>query len=945
MASVAKSLDAAVAHHQQGRLEQAERLYRVVLRTEPAHADALHLLGVAAYQRGLARVAVDYIGQAIARRPDVAAFHSSLGAALRLEGAFDLAVESYREAIRLAPAQPGAHYNLGLALERLGRTDEAADAYQAALRAAPGFGDAHNNLGNLRLGQGLLDAALESFRAAIDAQDERPEFHFNLANALRAAERTNDAILEFRRSLLLKPDYPDALNNLGNLLKQQGEIDEAIACFEEVVRIDPRHRLAQANLGSALQLLRRYDEASQHLEAAWKLLPDDPDVAAGFARELQRRRCFDEAADIFRRVLAKHPAHARACFGMAAIRSDASDFDEAAAWFERGLAAAPDDLSAWTKLALIRSSQGDVDRARAGWDCALRLGADPLDARLNISNAHLFAGRFAEAHAGFAEAVQAAPEHAEAWNNLGNAANALGRVDEAIRCYERSLEIQPDAVGTRSNLGEMLRGQGRLEEAAEHFRHGFSSPLGPRLRLQEAMLLPQLYESAAEMSAWRDRLERRVDGLLDEGFAYDPASGIAPHCFYLAYQGIGERELLERIDRLYRPGPLPEPRGSAPGNDGRIRVGFLSQHFRNHTIAYLMHGLIAGLPRDRFHVTGLTHVPHDDEWGRRIRTSCDEYTVLTEHVPLAVRRAIDARLDVLFFADLGMDPFTSALARCRLAPVQCTTWGHPVTTGMRTIDHFLSSELVEPHGAAADYTERLVPLATLPACVERPSGPSRPWGRAELRLPENRTLYCCPQSLFKFHLDFDPLLAEILRRDPRGCLAVIASPQEKWNEVLRARLARLVPDIDERVIFLRRLPSDAFLGLLAVADVLLDTIHFGGGKTSYEALGMGVPVVTWPGRFARGRVTLGIYRTMGVSECIAGSAEEYVDLAVRLGTDREFAAHARDRIRATSGALFDDGDAVREIADFLQRAVASGAAPALRCAAIHPPQPAGGSHR
>jgi predicted O-linked N-acetylglucosamine transferase (SPINDLY family) len=125
------------------------------------------------------------------------------------------------------------------------------------------------------------------------------------------------------------------------------------------------------------------------------------------------------------------------------------------------------------------------------------------------------------------------------------------------------------------------------------------------------------------------------------------------------------------------------------------------------------------------------------------------------------------------------------------------------------------------------------------------------------------------------------------------------------------------------------LPQHEFLELLSVADAVLDPPGFGGGNSSYEALGIGVPVVTMPGAFMRGRVTLGCYRQMGFEELIAGSAEQYVEIAVRLASDAGFRERCRARIMEGAHRLFEDATAVRELEAFFEKAVDDAAAGAL----------------
>ena len=182
-------------------------------------------------------------------------------------------------------------------------------------------------------------------------------------------------------------------------------------------------------------------------------------------------------------------------------------------------------------------------------------------------------------------------------------------------------------------------------------------------------------------------------------------------------------------------------------------------------------------------------------------------------------------------------------------------------------------------------------------------------------------MYVCPQSLFKIHPEFDALLGGILRADLEGQVLLLCGQQPHWTEIIKGRLSRTIPDVAQRVKFLPRQSSDDFLRLLATADVLLDPIHFGGGNTTYEALEFGTPIVTWPGAFMRGRVTYACYRKLGIMDCVAADGDEYVKLAVRLGTDPAWREEIRSRILAAKDVLFENPAAVRELECFFVTAV------------------------
>jgi protein O-GlcNAc transferase len=214
-------------------------------------------------------------------------------------------------------------------------------------------------------------------------------------------------------------------------------------------------------------------------------------------------------------------------------------------------------------------------------------------------------------------------------------------------------------------------------------------------------------------------------------------------------------------------------------------------------------------------------------------------------------------------------------------------------------------------------------LARLPGttvCIARPALPARAKSRAELGLPHAARLYVCPQSLFKLHPDFDPALRRILDGDRGGRLVLIHGKDPHWAELVLDRLGEAAR---RQTIVLPMLSPEDFLSLLAVSDVMLDPMHYSGGHTTLEALALGVPVVTWPGRFMRARHTYGFYRLIGEEALVAGDPDRYVELALALGGDRALRERTSRRIRQESARLFDDRQSVVAIGDFLEAALAA----------------------
>ena len=304
MATISEALAIAIEHHQGGRLQAAEQIYRQILQVEPNHADALHLLGVIAAQFGKHDIAVEYMGRATQLDPANAMAHNNLGNALMGQGKLEEAVASYRRALQLKPDYSEAHYNLGVALKEQGKLDEAVACYRRALASKPDYADAHNNLGIALKEQGKLDEAVACYRRALRLKPDSADAHINLGNALKDQGKLDDALVCYRQALALQPDYAEAHNNLGNALMDQGNLDEAVACYRRALALKPDFTEAHNNLGNALSDQGKLDEAVACCRRALALNPDYAEAYNNLGVALKEQGKPEEAVACFRRALA-----------------------------------------------------------------------------------------------------------------------------------------------------------------------------------------------------------------------------------------------------------------------------------------------------------------------------------------------------------------------------------------------------------------------------------------------------------------------------------------------------------------------------------------------------------------------------------------------------------------------------------------------------------------
>jgi predicted O-linked N-acetylglucosamine transferase (SPINDLY family) len=265
------------------------------------------------------------------------------------------------------------------------------------------------------------------------------------------------------------------------------------------------------------------------------------------------------------------------------------------------------------------------------------------------------------------------------------------------------------------------------------------------------------------------------------------------------------------------------------------------------------------------------------------------------------------------------------LAALRLAPIQCVFWGHPQTTGLPTIDYFLSSELMESQQEIC-YSEELVLLPNISVCYEKPDLPILDKNRSDFNLNDESVVYLCCQSLFKYLPQYDVLIARIANNVPDALFVFLSSNCEHIDRQFTQRLddsfKRMSLRLTDHFVMIPRLSFPNYLKLNMLSDIFLDSLGWSGGNTTLEAIACGLPVVTCPGSLMRSRHSYGILTMLGVTDTIASDLDEYVDIAVRLGLDQEYRKSLSAQMLASHHRVYGDQKCVRGLEQFYNSAIA-----------------------
>ena len=708
-------------------------------------------------------------------------------------------------------------------------------------------------------------------------------------------------------------------------LHQAGEIGQAAELYSAILQRDPCHAdslhllgLIHAEHGDAqtgVSLIRR----------AMALTPGSAAHCNSLGHAYRRLGRQQDALDAYRDGIAFRPDSPQIHNNLATILRDAGRLAEAVVHYRQAAALAPDVADIWYNLANALADTAEPAEVDLCYRTALRLQPASVATLGNYGCWLMTQGRLAEADACLAEAVRLAPANAAAWNNLGIARREAGRNDAAW-CFRQALAADPALADAHYNLGCVLSGDGRTEDAIICHQAALAAdPQFARARLAACMAeLPILYQTEAEVSVRRQRYADALSRL--------PAAGLeeaigSSQPFFLPYQNQDDRALQAVYGRLacqavaqaQPAAPLARP----PVDGERIRLGIVSGFFCDHTLFKLfLEGWLTRLDRSRFEIIGFHTGRTRDAQTARCAAWCERFV---QGLPsqAAWRQTIaTSRPHALLYPEVGMDPLVGWLAAQRLAPLQCVTWGQPETTGMPTIDAFLSSALMEPVDGDRHYTERLVRLPSL-GMNYRPDPPApSALSRDALGLQPDAPVFWSGQALYKYLPQYDVVFPRIAAAVGRCQFVFIGfAKSQAVTDMFRQRLWRAFAaaglDAAAHVVILPPLSQADYLAAAGLAEVILDTPGWSGGKSTLDCLRNDPAIVTWPGCFMRGRHTTAILRRVGATATIATSLDDYVAIAVRLVQDPAWRAEVRRAVGAGKHRAFDDVGYIRALENFI----------------------------
>ena len=682
---------------------------------------------------------------------------------------------------------------------------------------------------------------------------------------------------------MTKTDVSDMKLKTALHYHHKGQFECARTLYQTILEQDCAQADALHSLGVLMHQTGEHHQAVRLIERAIRLNPSNPFYHGNLGVVYHALEAWDRSISCLHRALELKPDYVDALNNLAGILRKQGRLKPAATLYQKSLDLNPRDAAVYNNLGHVYRELGLFKNEIASYQKALQVDADCAQSYLNLGNAFQIQGELGQAVICYRKALQKKSDYPEACNNLGSVFIIQGRLNEGARCFEKALSLNPCYAAAYNNLGSINQNLGRFQQSVDCFRKALE-------------LKPE-------------------DAGAHSNLLY--AMNFRP--------GIGSRELFEEAHRWgCRHGLKRAAIGdsASAGSAARIKLGYVSPDFREHSVSYFFLPLLRNHNRQGVEVFCYSAVKREDEITRRIQAHCDHWRcVVGLSDRLAAERIRADGIDVL--VDLSGHTAGNRLPLFALkpAPVQVTWLGYPGTTGLAAIDYRLTDDIADPPGEADKYhSERLIRLPRGFLCYEAADDAPAVGGLPALR--NGYITFGSFNNLPKINREVIGLWSDILRR-VAGSRLLLKSRQFADGHV-RQRILEMFGGGGIAAGRIRLLPRTAsttgHLEWYHQVDIGLDPFPYNGTTTTCESLWMGVPVITLRGERHAGRVGASLLTRLGLTQLIAGDRDRYVDIGIKLASDITALGKMRSALRPQmqSSSLCDGRSFARSIENTFQ---------------------------
>ena len=641
---------------------------------------------------------------------------------------------------------------------------------------------------------------------------------------------------------------------------------------------------------------------------------------------------FQEAKKLYTKILEKNPNNEDVNNNLGILYNQLGEYKKAKSFYEKTLQLNPSNINTINNLGLLFQALKNKEEAMECFKKAIRINPNYAPAYFNFANTLKEIGEYEKAINYYKKTIEINPNFIDALNNLGILYNQIGEYKKAINFFEQSLQLNPKYIDAHNSLGILFDGIAEYQKAINCFENALAiEPFNLTSHWLSMNTFPVIYKNSEEIIFFKNRFKKslkKISKLIDGKSKFDNKQLLnaisSSTNFYLHYQGIDVLEfqleyasLIEKItNKIYKNFHKERKKNN---KSKYIKIGFVSSFIRDHTVSKLFKNWIFKINKNFFRTYVYYCENKIDHVTNKIQANADHF-YCNSNLDNLINKISKDNLDILIYLDIGMKPKIQVLSSLRLAPIQCNTYGHPVTSGFKNIDYFISSELMETKDSQQYYSEKLIKLPGLGINYTLPN--YKNIKKPNIIKKSNAIIFLNLQNLFKMLPKDDHIYLDIIKKHPNSCFWFIQAKNNLHTSVFKERISKLFKnkgyEFEKYSYFHPKCNQDEFFGIIKEADIILDSLNWSGGNTSLEAIGLDKPIVTCPSKFMRGRYTYAILKILGMDETIAKTKEEYVEIAVNLARNVNFRNLIINKIKNKKTNLFDNKKSITSLENIIR---------------------------
>lgn len=705
-----------------------------------------------------------------------------------------------------------------------------------------------------------------------------------MAKAIQDFQTQNFDAAEAALSQILKmqPKIFDALHILGVIKGIKNRHQEALDYFRQALKIDPNHSYLNFNIAKAFSEIGQDDRALKYHLNAIKMDPNAPERWLNYGKSLSNLNKADEALTAYQKAIELNPDYAEAWINLGCAQINLKTFPQALNSFDRALKINSEFAEAWSNRGNALRELKEYAEAVASYDKAIALNPDHAEAYNDRGVALQALKQLEEALASYDKAIVLKPNYAEAWYSRGVTLGELGRFEEALVSYDKAISIKPDYVEAWSNRGNILFAICHFELGEASCRRAMS--IAPQSLVAHDSLLLNLN--------YLDTLNHQDTLELAKNFGAKVSETSIPK-FTCWNTSEGTKKL---------------------------RVGFVSGDFRNHSVGYFVEGLIANIDKTQFEIYAFPTTSSTDDLTNRLLPLCAEWVPIHGMSDADAASVIHQKgIHILF--DLSGHTAHNRLAMFshKPAPVQVSWLGLPMTTGVPEIDYVLGDAYALPEQFENQFTETVWRLPESYLCLTTPHD-SIEVGTLPA-LANGYVTFASFNNLSKMNNKVVEVWSLILKALPNSKLLLKAKQLSDPNVCVQTKKRFAAFGVDADRILLKTVVNTRIEHLASynAVDIALDTFPFPGVTTSVEANWMGIPVLALKGHSFLSSTATSIANNAGLDDWVASDVGDYVDKAIQFASDLHRLASLRSSLRnlALKSSLYDSPRFAKNFGDAL----------------------------